>query len=87
VLSIDFSSTGGGLYVRDYPTSVDPDESPDWPGYRVFPETRPDTRRLSKRLARYELSAWLVRHADEVASQQFVDSMMGGPCGLGGVSG
>jgi phage shock protein PspC (stress-responsive transcriptional regulator) len=87
VLRIDFSSTGGGLYVRDYPTPVDPETHPNWPGYPVFPEPRPVTRGLSKRLARYEISAWQVRQRAEVASQRRVDSLMGGPCALSGGSG
>lgn len=86
VLRIDFSSTGGGLYVRDYPTWVDPELRPSWPGYFVFPEPRPITRGLSKRLARYELSAWAVRHRKEVASQRMIDGLMGGPCAIGGPS-
>lgn len=87
VLRIDFSSTGGGLYVRDYPSWVDPETNPNWPGFRVFPEPRPDTRGLSKRTARYELSSWRERLAGEVASQRYVDSLMGGPCASGGVLG
>jgi phage shock protein PspC (stress-responsive transcriptional regulator) len=87
VLRIDFSSTGGGLYVRDYPTWVDPELEPNWPGFPVVPEARPVTHGLSKRLARYELGSWRQRHAGEVASQQYVDSLMGGPCAFGGVLG
>ena len=85
VLRIDFSSTGGGLYVRDYPTWLDPETHPNWPGFTVFPEPRPDTRGMSKRLARDELSWWRERHAAEVASQRYIDSLMGGPCAAGGV--
>ncbi len=31
-VSIDFSSQGGELYVRDYPEGIDPPEDPEWPG-------------------------------------------------------
>ncbi|HWI75411.1 MAG TPA: PspC domain-containing protein, partial [Baekduia sp.] len=30
-LTIDFTSAGGSLYVRDYPDAVDPTSEPDWP--------------------------------------------------------
>jgi phage shock protein PspC (stress-responsive transcriptional regulator) len=85
-LKIDFSSTGGSLYVRDYPATIDPEVRPDWPGYRVFPELRPDTRGLSRRQARYELGAWRVRRAAEVRSQRLVDSLRPGPCGTTGAA-
>ena len=84
VLSIDFTSAGGSLFVRDYPNSVDPDVHPDWPGYRVFPEQRPDTAGVPKRAARRLIRAWRVRHRAEVRSQRLVDSLMPGPCALRG---
>ena len=84
VLKIDFTSAGGGLYVRDYPDGVDPDVIPDWPGYQVFPEPRPDVTGLSKRLARSEVASWRVRHAAEVRSEHLVGSLMGGPCATSG---
>ncbi len=46
-LTVDFDSLGGGLYIRDYPEGLDPDTNPDWPGYPVFPEQRPDTTGLT----------------------------------------
>jgi len=80
VLQIDFTSTGGSLYVRDYADAVDPDVIPDWPGYPVLPEARPSTRGLSKRQARDEVDSWKVRHAAEVRSQRSIDALMPGPC-------
>ena len=80
VLHIDFTSTGGSLYVRDYSDSVDPEAIPDWPGYPVVPEARPSTRGMSKRQARYEINAWRKRHDAEVASQRFIDAVLPGPC-------
>ena len=86
VLRIDFTSTGGSLYVRDYSDSIDPETMPDWPGYPVFPEARPSTSGLSKRQARYELGAWRVRHAAEVHSQRLINSLMLGPCAAAGAA-
>jgi phage shock protein PspC (stress-responsive transcriptional regulator) len=80
VLKLDFTSAGGSLYVRDYPDTVDPDLSPNWPGYPVIPEARPDVRGIAKGAARSELRAWQVRHAAEVSSQQLVDFNLSGPC-------
>ncbi|HEY5316792.1 MAG TPA: PspC domain-containing protein [Solirubrobacteraceae bacterium] len=87
VLDIDFTSAGGSLFVRDYPDSVDPDVHPDWPGYRVFPEQRPDTRGTPKRAARRLVRAWRVRRRAEVRSQHLIDSLMPGPCASRGAQG
>lgn len=86
-LEIDFSSTGGSLFVRDYPDTVDPNVMPDWPGYPVHPEPRPNVRGISKHLARYEIDAWRARHAKQVSSQRFVSSSMPGPCVASGAHG
>jgi phage shock protein PspC (stress-responsive transcriptional regulator) len=80
VLKLHLTSAGGSLYVRDYPDAVDPDSIPNWPGYPVYPEPRPNVSRLSKRLAREQLHAWHARHATEVRSQRFVAQNMPGPC-------
>jgi hypothetical protein len=82
VLKLHMSSAGGSLYVRDYPDDLYPDDVPNWPGYPVVPEARPNLRHLSKRLARYELHAWRVRHAAEVRSQHFVAQNIAGPCAI-----
>jgi hypothetical protein len=80
-LTVDFSSLGGSLYVRDYPDSVDPDVEPDWPGYPVVAERRPLTAGLSKRLARYEVRGWRHRHRLEVANAAQINDLRPGPCG------
>ena len=80
MLKLHWSSAGGSLYVRDYPDSLDPDDSPNWPGYPVTPEPRPDLHGLSKRQARYELRSWRTRHAAEVRAHKFVALNMPGPC-------
>jgi phage shock protein PspC (stress-responsive transcriptional regulator) len=80
VLKLHLTSAGGSLYLRDYPDDVYPDDVPDWPGYPVTPEPRPNLRGLSKRLARYELHAWRIRHAAQVREQRFVAQNMWGPC-------
>jgi hypothetical protein len=85
VLNLHMSSAGGSLYVRDYPDTVDPDDMPNWPGYPVVPEPRPNLHGLSKRQARHELSAWRGRHSAEVRSQQFVAQNVSGPCAIGPV--
>jgi phage shock protein PspC (stress-responsive transcriptional regulator) len=79
-LRIDFTSLGGSLYVRDYPAGVDPDTQPDWPGYRVFVEPRPNTRGLRRRTANREITAWRARRSVELRSQRAVGSLLPGPC-------
>ena len=80
VLRLHLSSAGGSLYVRDYPDTVEPDAAPNWPGFPVSPERRPNVHGLSKQLARYELRSWTTRHAAEVREHQFVALNMPGPC-------
>jgi phage shock protein PspC (stress-responsive transcriptional regulator) len=80
-LHIDFTSLGGSLYVRDYPVGVDPDAQPDWPGYRVYVEPRPNTRGVRRGLAKMEIAAWRARRSVEIRSQRAVQSLMPGPCG------
>lgn len=84
-LDIDFSSQGGGLYVRDYPGRIAPDTHPDWPGFPVRPEPRPvlsgailrsDSRKLKANLLR----SWRVRHQQQVANALYVNARMQGPC-------
>jgi hypothetical protein len=79
-LAIDFSSQGGGLFVRDYPDDVNPDLSPDWPGFPVTPEPRPVTRGESKRQRQRTLRAWRRRHAAQVANAEQIDAALPGPC-------
>lgn len=80
LLTIDFSSQGGGLYVRDYPDSVDPDYEPQWPGYPVTIERRPDLRNEPPKVRRQMLRDWHLRLRAQRASQSLVNSKMAGPC-------
>jgi phage shock protein PspC (stress-responsive transcriptional regulator) len=79
-LRLDFSSAGGGLVVRDYPDAVDPRWTPDWPGYEVFPEPKPDTQGLREKKARRLLRAWQARHRRQVRSQATMQRLLPGPC-------
>jgi phage shock protein PspC (stress-responsive transcriptional regulator) len=80
-LDIDFSSQGGSLYVRDYPGTIDPDGQPDWPGYPVTLEPRPDTRGTPKKAAAGLVRHWRERIRSELTSQRTIDALMPGPCG------
>jgi phage shock protein PspC (stress-responsive transcriptional regulator) len=79
-LVIDFSSVGGSLVVRDYPDDVDPSAQPDWPGYPVFVEERPDTTGLSRRAAKRMVREWRSRRAAQAESKRRIDRLMNGPC-------
>jgi len=81
VLDVDFSSQGGSLYVRDYPTWIDPDANPDWPGYMVNVEPRPDTRGVPRQAAERLVDNWRVRRANEIANARAIDALLPGPCG------
>jgi phage shock protein PspC (stress-responsive transcriptional regulator) len=84
-LRIDVTSLGGSLIVRDFPNSVDPNLLPSWPGYRVFPEPRPDIRGVPHRAARRLVRAWRSRRAAQLRSQRAIDALMPGPCAPAGV--
>jgi len=71
---------GGSLYVRDYPSDIDPDGQPDWPGFLVHVEPRPDTRGVPRKAARALVSHWEVRRAAELRNARQVDAQMPGPC-------
>jgi hypothetical protein len=77
---LDFRSAGGSLYVRDYPDDVDPRSHVDWPGYRVTPESRPDTTGVPRRAARRLVREWRARRKEQVRDALRVDRQMGGPC-------
>lgn len=81
LLDIDFTSQGGSLYVRDYPATVDPDARPDWPGYMVDVEPRPDTHGVTRAEAKALVASWRVRRAAEIANARTMDALMPGPCG------
>jgi phage shock protein PspC (stress-responsive transcriptional regulator) len=79
-LTIDFTSAGGGLYVRDYPDGPDPRGRPDWPGFGVSPEDRPDVTGLHRKEARRVIAAWRQRRRAQVADARRVALLMHGPC-------
>jgi phage shock protein PspC (stress-responsive transcriptional regulator) len=79
-LAIDFTSAGGGLYVRDYPDDTDPRVSPDWPGFEVTPEERPDVTGLRRKAARRLVRAWRERRDAQVRDARRVAVLMYGPC-------
>ena len=79
-LTIDFTSAGGSLYVRDYPDDVDPTSMPDWPGYPVHPEERPDVTGMSEAAARRLIGNWRVRHRAQTRSKRRIDALRPGPC-------
>jgi phage shock protein PspC (stress-responsive transcriptional regulator) len=80
LLKIEFTSQGGGLYVRDYPDRVAPNEKPNWPGFVVTPEPRPNLRGEPKKVAKMMVRWWKNRRQRELASQRYVNSRMQGPC-------
>jgi hypothetical protein len=57
-LAINFNSQGGGLFVRDYPASVNPDLDPNWPGFIVHVEPPPILRDEPKKLRPIIERAW-----------------------------
>jgi phage shock protein PspC (stress-responsive transcriptional regulator) len=79
-LTIDFSSQGGGLYVRDYPDAIRPDLTPDWPGYVVPAERQPLLRNEPRRLWKPMLRAWRQRVRAELADQRRIQGLLPGPC-------
>jgi phage shock protein PspC (stress-responsive transcriptional regulator) len=81
LLTIDFTSQGGGLYVRDYPDSIDPTVVPQWPGYPVTLEPRPYVANEPRKVRRPMLQAWHRRLAAQRASQKQVAAEIPGPCG------
>jgi phage shock protein PspC (stress-responsive transcriptional regulator) len=80
LLKIEFTSQGGGLYVRDYPNRVAPNEKPNWPGFVVRPEPRPNLHGETKKVAKMMVRSWKKRRQRELASQRYVNSRMQGPC-------
>lgn len=80
LLTIDFTSQGGGLYVRDYPDGTMPDLEPDWPGFPVSPEPKPYLGNIPQRDRSRILLAWRRRRAHELLNQKQVNRLMPGPC-------
>jgi len=79
-LEVDYSSMGGELVVRDYPDDVDPTDQPDWPGYEVFVEERPDTTGVPREEAKQWLRDWRARRKAQERDKRRIDKLMGGPC-------
>jgi hypothetical protein len=79
-IQLRFRSAGGSLLIRDYPDDVDPNRYPDWPGYPVQPEPRPDIEGVPKRQVKALLRQWRVRHRAQVRDAERVDALMPGPC-------
>ena len=79
-LVIDYSTMGGELVLRDFPDNVEPRSFPDWPGYPVYPEERPDTTGLSSAEAARLYEEWVQRHEEQTADQARIDGLMAGPC-------
>jgi phage shock protein PspC (stress-responsive transcriptional regulator) len=79
-LTIDFGSQGASLYVRDYPDGVDPDSRPDWPGYPVVLEPRPNTTGTPRRAARRLVRNWRVRRRAQLRSKRRIEPLLPGPC-------
>jgi phage shock protein PspC (stress-responsive transcriptional regulator) len=80
VLEIDYESAGGALVVRDYPDDVSPGNQPDWPGYPVYLEPRPDTTGTPRAAAKTLLREWRARRKAQERSKKRIDRLMGGPC-------
>jgi hypothetical protein len=85
-VDINFHSQGGSLYVRDYPDAVNPDVEPDWPGYQVHVEPRPDVQGTPRKAAKRLIAHWRVRRAAEVANAEVINALMPGPCAQTGGS-
>jgi phage shock protein PspC (stress-responsive transcriptional regulator) len=81
VLHISFSSQGGSLYVRDYPDALNAAIRPDWPGFHVSVEPRPDTRGVPRKAAKRLIRNWRARRAAQQANARLVSALMPGPCG------
>ncbi len=79
LLTIDFTSQGGGLYVRNYPGSIDPELVPQWPGYPVTLEPRPILGGEPAKVRRQMLRDWHQRLATERASQAAGQQPHAGP--------
>ena len=79
-VNINFHSQGGSLYVRDYPDAVNPDVQPDWPGYQVHVEPRPDVSGTPRKAAQRLIAHWKARRAAEVSNARVINALMPGPC-------
>jgi phage shock protein PspC (stress-responsive transcriptional regulator) len=80
VLNIEFTSQGGGLYVRDYPNRVAPNTKPNWPGYTAKPEPLPVLTGEPKKLRPVIVRASRKRRQREIANEAWINRRMRGPC-------
>ena len=71
---------GGELVVRDYPDDVDPTNQPDWPGYQVYVEERPDTTGLPRKEAKRCCASGARAATEQERDKRRIDKLMGGPC-------
>jgi phage shock protein PspC (stress-responsive transcriptional regulator) len=85
-LSIDFTSQGGSLYVRNYPDGFSPQVQPNWPGFHVTVEPRPNLRGEPQAVRRQMLRDWRARRLREQASADAVNPLIPGPCAVQGGS-
>jgi phage shock protein PspC (stress-responsive transcriptional regulator) len=79
-LEIDYETMGGELVVRDYPDDVNPRRNPDWPGYPVYVEERPDTTGLASEESERLVAEWRIRRAEQDVDKKRVDRFINGPC-------
>ena len=81
-LQLQFASDGGELVVRDYPDDIEPAYNPDWPGYPVFTEDRPDTTGLAEKEADSLVREWRTRRKQQLRSKERIDRLLPGPCAV-----
>ena len=62
------------------PTTSTPAYQPDWPGYPVYLEERPDTTGLPRAEAKTMVREWRARRKVQERDKQRIDRLMGGPC-------
>lgn len=83
-LSIDFSSQGGSLYVRNYPDDVPPQLQPNWPGFHVTLERRPNLTGENATARREMLRDWRARLVRQRQSAAAINPLIPGPCSPAG---
>ncbi len=67
--------------MRDYADNVDPQTEPDWPGYPVSLEPRPNITGTPPAAAKRLIDGWLLRRRVQSASAARVNRLLPGPCG------
>jgi phage shock protein PspC (stress-responsive transcriptional regulator) len=81
-LHVDFDSSGGSLFIRDYPAGMDPSRNPSWPGFPSGMELKPNVRGLAKRERARLLAAWRKRTVIQRRIAARTKRLMGGPCAI-----